>query len=62
MQTKISTNNIEFAIRKLPAPSPDKVIDIPISLWPAYQRLHNLQVIGKKAKAQKSLFGSLKIH
>ena len=48
MQTKISTNNIKLAVTELPPPNPGRVINIPISLWPEYQRLHNLEVIGKK--------------
>jgi hypothetical protein len=48
MQTKISTINIKLAVTKLPLPVPGRVIDIPISLWPEYQRLHNLEVVGKK--------------
>jgi hypothetical protein len=48
MPTRIPTNNIKLAVTELPSPVPGRVIDIPISLWPEYQRFHNLKVIGKK--------------
>jgi len=48
MQTRIPTNKIKLGVTELPSPVPGRVIDIPICLWPEYQRLHNLKVIGKK--------------
>jgi len=48
MQTRLPTNKIKLGVTELSPPVPGRVIDIPISLWPEYQRLHNLKVIGKK--------------
>ena len=38
-------------VTKLPPPIPGRVVNIPIFLWPEYQRHHNLEVIEKKSGA-----------